>query len=254
MAILDAGIEDAEAQIAELDRQREAAVTRLAELTDLRQGRERSADSGGEPSPIAKARLFADLFRGREDVFAVRWENATKCRSGYSPRCANEWRPGICAKPTGGNACVSLAGEIPLSSGRRQGVHPPVHGERYRRETPERINADSGQRRQRRLDPQAYREHVAAAMMHDADRSLRTIKAPTLVVHGASDRLIPKENGELIAREIPEARLHLIPHAGHYLLNRRRRVRVASRSPNAAVGSRLAKRFAKDAGTSPGIA
>ena len=53
-------------------------------------------------------------------------------------------------------------------------------------------------------------------MMHDADRSLRTIKAPTLVVHGASDRLIPKENGELIAREIPEARRHLIPHAGHY--------------------------------------
>jgi hypothetical protein len=96
---LDAAIEDAEAQIAELDRQREAAVTRLAELTDLRQGRERSADSGGEPSPIAKARLFTDLFRGREDVFAVRWENATKGRSGYSPRCANEWRPGICAKP-----------------------------------------------------------------------------------------------------------------------------------------------------------
>ena len=100
MAIdLDAAIEDAEAQIAELDRQREAAVTRLAELSHLREGRERSADCGNEPSPIAKARLFADLFRGREDVFAVRWENATKGRSGYSPRCANEWRPGICAKP-----------------------------------------------------------------------------------------------------------------------------------------------------------
>ena len=100
MAIdLDAAIEDAEAQIAELDLQREAAVTRLAELTHLREGRERSAHCGNEPSPIAKARLFADLFRGREDVFAVRWENATKGRSGYSPRCANEWRPGICAKP-----------------------------------------------------------------------------------------------------------------------------------------------------------
>ena len=93
---------------------------------------------------------------------------------------------------------------------------PHVYGERCRRETPERIDADLEQRRQRRLDPQAYRGHVAAAMMHDADRSLRTIKAPTLVVHGAGDRLIPKENGELIAREIPEARLHLIPHAGHY--------------------------------------
>ena len=92
---------------------------------------------------------------------------------------------------------------------------PYVYGERCRRETPERIDADLEQRRRRRLDAQAYRGHVAAAMMHDADRKLRSIQTPTLVVHGASDRLIPKENGELIASEIPEARLHLIPHAGH---------------------------------------
>jgi hypothetical protein len=52
MAIdLDAAIEDAEAQIAELDRQREAAVTRLAELTDLRQGRERSEGRREAPGP-----------------------------------------------------------------------------------------------------------------------------------------------------------------------------------------------------------
>jgi 3-oxoadipate enol-lactonase len=93
---------------------------------------------------------------------------------------------------------------------------PHVYGERCRSETPERIDADLEQRRQRRLDPQAYRGQVAAAMMHDAHERLRTIEAPTLVVHGENDRLIPKENGELIAREIPEARLHLIPHAGHY--------------------------------------
>ncbi len=31
--------------------------------------------------------LFGDLFRGRDDVFAVRWENLAKGRSGYSPRC-----------------------------------------------------------------------------------------------------------------------------------------------------------------------
>ena len=50
MAIdLDAAIEDAEAQIAELDLQREAAVTRLAELTHLREGRERSADCWKRP-------------------------------------------------------------------------------------------------------------------------------------------------------------------------------------------------------------
>jgi superfamily II DNA or RNA helicase len=100
MAIdLDGAIEDAEAQLAELDRQRAAAVARLAELTHLRTTREGSADPAAELSPVAKARLFGELFRGRDDVFAVRWENPTKGRSGYAPQCANDWRPGLCAKP-----------------------------------------------------------------------------------------------------------------------------------------------------------
>jgi 3-oxoadipate enol-lactonase len=93
---------------------------------------------------------------------------------------------------------------------------PYVYGERCRRETPERIGADLEQRGQRRLDTEAYRGHVAAAVMHDTHHSLHAIDAPTMVVHGEKDRLIPKANGELIAREIPEARLCLIPYAGHY--------------------------------------
>jgi superfamily II DNA or RNA helicase len=100
MAIdLEAAIEDAEARLAELDRLRESAVLRLAELTQLRLTQEGIAGSREGLSALAKARLFGDLFRGREDVFAVRWENTVKGRSGYSPRCANEWKPGICGKP-----------------------------------------------------------------------------------------------------------------------------------------------------------
>ena len=45
-----------------------------------------------------KVELFRSLFRGRDDVFAVRWESR-KGRAGYSPQCANEWRPGVCEKP-----------------------------------------------------------------------------------------------------------------------------------------------------------
>jgi hypothetical protein len=45
-----------------------------------------------------KVRLFASLFRGREDVYPVRWESKAG-KSGYSPACANEWRAGICEKP-----------------------------------------------------------------------------------------------------------------------------------------------------------
>lgn len=46
----------------------------------------------------AKLALFKRLFRGRADVFALYWESKTG-KSGYSPACANEWRPGICQKP-----------------------------------------------------------------------------------------------------------------------------------------------------------
>lgn len=46
----------------------------------------------------AKLALFRRLFRGRTDVFPGRWESKAG-KSGYSPACANEWRPGVCEKP-----------------------------------------------------------------------------------------------------------------------------------------------------------
>jgi hypothetical protein len=45
-----------------------------------------------------KLALFKRLFRGRADVFPLRWESKAG-KSGYSPACANEWRPGVCEKP-----------------------------------------------------------------------------------------------------------------------------------------------------------
>ncbi len=93
---------------------------------------------------------------------------------------------------------------------------PHLYGQRCQSETPERIAADLEVRRERRRDPDAYRGQVRAAMMHDAHGSLHKIDAPTLVVHGADDRLIPKANGKLIAGRVPDARLHLVPDAGHY--------------------------------------
>ena len=48
--------------------------------------------------PDEKVRLFQNLFKGRSDVFALRWQSKTG-RAGYSPACGNEWKPGICRKP-----------------------------------------------------------------------------------------------------------------------------------------------------------
>ena len=46
-----------------------------------------------------KVALFRRLFRGRTDVYPIRWESKTTAKSGYSPACANEWRAGVCQKP-----------------------------------------------------------------------------------------------------------------------------------------------------------
>jgi poly(3-hydroxyoctanoate) depolymerase len=44
---------------------------------------------------------------------------------------------------------------------------------------------------------------------------LHRVTAPTLVLSGADDPLVPVQNARLLARQIPHARLELIPDAGH---------------------------------------
>ena len=47
-------------------------------------------------SPVAdKLALFADRFRARTDVYAVRWENTRTGTSGWSPAVAGGWRKGM---------------------------------------------------------------------------------------------------------------------------------------------------------------
>jgi superfamily II DNA or RNA helicase len=48
-----------------------------------------------------KVVLFRSLFRGRTDVYPIRWESKTTGKAGYTPACANEWRAGVCIKPRG---------------------------------------------------------------------------------------------------------------------------------------------------------
>lgn len=58
-----------------------------------------------------------------------------------------------------------------------------------------------------------------AAIVADGDRRalLRTISAPTLVIHGEADPLVPLEAGRDTAANIPGARLLTIPGMGHDL-------------------------------------
>ncbi|MBY0518924.1 MAG: alpha/beta hydrolase [Sphingomonas sp.] len=70
----------------------------------------------------------------------------------------------------------------------------------------------------RGYNPMGMRRQLLAII---ADRgradALGRITAPTLVIHGAADRLVPPANSEDIARRIPGARLEVIPDMAHDL-------------------------------------
>jgi 3-oxoadipate enol-lactonase len=89
------------------------------------------------------------------------------------------------------------------------------YGERCRKEHPERIAEDIAQRLAHPFPEQAYRAQLWAAALHDCESRLHRIEAPTLVVHGSEDRMVPVENGRMIADRIPGARLIEVEQCGH---------------------------------------
>jgi pimeloyl-ACP methyl ester carboxylesterase len=47
---------------------------------------------------------------------------------------------------------------------------------------------------------------------------LHRLRAPTLVLSGGADRIVPPVNARILAARIPGARLEVVPGAGHLLL------------------------------------
>jgi pimeloyl-ACP methyl ester carboxylesterase len=90
---------------------------------------------------------------------------------------------------------------------------PLNYAARTRREGGERIADDIAQRLRFPVEQEYYAAQLAAAHGHVAD--VVAIRAPTLVVHGTEDVLIPPANGEKLAAAIPGAELALWPDAAH---------------------------------------
>src|SRR6201997_4717909 len=89
----------------------------------------------------------------------------------------------------------------------------------YNPTTPrERIDEDIAIRRPWFPRPEAYKAQLQGILAWEAYSRLFGIAAPTLVIHGESDRLVPPGNAKLIAEQIPGAKLVMIPHASHLFL------------------------------------
>lgn len=63
--------------------------------------------------------------------------------------------------------------------------------------------------------PEAYFAQLQAIIGWEAYSRIAQIEAPTVVIHGENDRLVPPENAKLIAERIPGAKLVMIPNASH---------------------------------------
>lgn len=63
----------------------------------------------------------------------------------------------------------------------------------------------------------AIRQLQAILATGGLEHDIRKITAPTQVIHGMSDPLLKPECGKAITKEIPNAKLHLVPGMGHDL-------------------------------------
>jgi 3-oxoadipate enol-lactonase len=81
-----------------------------------------------------------------------------------------------------------------------------------------RIDEDIAIRRPWFPTAAGYAAQLQGILGWEAYSRLGQIAAPTLVIHGESDRLIPPGNAKLIAGKIPGAKLVMIPRASHLFL------------------------------------
>jgi hypothetical protein len=83
-------------RLSTLDRERSEIADRLSVLEyaqtreATRQPPQLTSRVMSASSAAEKIALFRDLFRGREEVFPRRWENAQSGKAGYAPVCRNE--------------------------------------------------------------------------------------------------------------------------------------------------------------------
>ena len=120
----------------------------------------------------------------------------------------------------GGPHAVQAAPEV-LATLMRQGMTPEEAKEAiipfiYDAGTPRaRIDEDMVIRMKWYPTPQGYMSQLQGIIGWEAYSRIAQITAPTLVIHGETDQLVPVANGRLISDRIPGAKLMLIPHASH---------------------------------------
>ena len=87
-------------ELADLDKKREKLLLKIQSLeNEAHQVKESAGQFSNSFSAEQKIAIFLSLFKGRENIYARRFESKKTGKSGYQPACGNEWKFGICQKP-----------------------------------------------------------------------------------------------------------------------------------------------------------
>ncbi len=70
------------------------------------------------------------------------------------------------------------------------------------------------------VPPAQYQAQVAVGMGLMSEEAcfehrLKDVRVPTLILFGEHDKVVPPANADLLAREIPDSRIVILPNAGH---------------------------------------
>lgn len=107
---IEAEIKHQEQRLADLDAERARLQERLADLNALRSqlssrlpeiepAKTNTTDDNVPKTRQEKLGLFGILFKGREDVFPLKFISKKTGKSGYAPQCSNKFVPGVCGLP-----------------------------------------------------------------------------------------------------------------------------------------------------------
>ncbi len=134
-------------------------------------------------------------------------------------------------------ACTSCGGPHAVPPSREaaaavQGRGARTPGEAYRlactvlyatawqAQHPDFIENEVAERERHPVRGGVFAAQQAAVRAHDTWESLPLITAPTLVLHGDEDAVVPVENGRILAERIPGAQLQVLPGRGHLFFHK----------------------------------
>lgn len=96
---------------------------------------------------------------------------------------------------------------------------PLLYTDEFINNNPQTIEETKNRMLKAPITPEAYQRQINAILQFNTGRRLKEITHPTLVLHGTEDILLPPENGEIIAEEIPNAELKIFENIGHALFS-----------------------------------